>query len=311
MKRDMSKTILADNHGAVALVVVVWVMVVLMAIVGEFAYSMRTEINMARNFKEEEQAYHMALAGIEKAKLEIMSAKQTDIVFLNESGTLVFNDDEEGPVRKDTIGNISFEYTITDEDSKLNINTASLEQLKFLLDNVGIDSTEVDTIADSIIDWRDTNEDFHLNGAEEDYYQSLEQPYSCKDGPFDSVEELLLVKGMTPALLYGSKGDEETEATEGIAKYFTVNEIGSININTAPEIVLQTVLGPEVAGNIIIQRETAPISRPQANGKVTSTFFTVISTGTNADGIIKRTVKTVMQKNNKGLETVYWNDNII
>jgi len=310
---NMSKTIVLDNRGAVALVMVVWVMVVLMAIVGEFAFSMRTEVNMARNFKEEEQAYHMALGGIEKAKVEILSARQSDVVFLNEGGMLVFNDDveEEAPVRKETIGNISFEYTINDEDSKLNINTASLEQLKFLLDNVGIDSTEVDTIADSIVDWRDPNEDFHLNGAEEDYYQSLPQPYSCKDGPFDSIEELLLVKGITPEILYGSKGDEETEATEGIARYLTVNDIGSININTAPVIVLETVLGMEAAGNITIQRETGPITRPQSNGKVSSSFFTVISTGTNADGIIKRTVKAVIRKNNKGLETVYWNDNII
>ncbi len=55
---DKPASIAFDDRGAVALVLVVWVVVVLMAIVGEFAYSMRTEINIVRNFKEEEEAYH-------------------------------------------------------------------------------------------------------------------------------------------------------------------------------------------------------------------------------------------------------------
>ena len=40
-------------------------------------------------------------------------------------------------------------------------------------------------------------------GAEDDYYMSLPEPYHCKNAHFDSVDELLLVKGVTPQLLYG------------------------------------------------------------------------------------------------------------
>ncbi len=303
----------SDERGAVALVLVVWVVVVLMAIVGEFAYSMRTEINIVRNFKEEEEAYQLARAGIEQAKLEILMVKESDVVSLDEEGALLFEDDEEEEktARNDKLGNGSFEYTIIDEDSKLNINTASLQQLKDFFDIAGVDDTEVDTIADSIFDWRDPNDLFLLNGAEEDYYQSLEEPYSCKDGPFDSVDELLLVKGMTPEILYGSKGEGEEEATEGIVKYLTVHDIGLPNINTASNVVLESLLGIQEADNIIMIRETEPISRAQSNGKVSSFYFTVESTGTNFDGSIKRTIKAILHKNNKGLEIVYWHDNII
>jgi general secretion pathway protein K len=318
-----------DNQGAVALIMVVWVMVVLMAIVGEFTYSMRTEMNIVRNFKEEEQAYFLAMAGIEQAKLEILSVKESDLVFLDEEGVLVFKDDneeedEEEPLqRKSELGSGNFEYTITDEDSKLNINShslntgkqiqnvASIQILKELFENAGIDSTEVDTIVDSLVDWRDENEEHHLNGAEEEYYQSLSQPYSCKDGPFDTIEELLLVKGMTPEILYGAKGEEDEESTEGVIKLLTVYDTGNININTASQMVLEVVLGIENAGNIIMQRETAPIPRPLSNGKVSSSYFTIVSKGTSADGIIKRTIKTVVHKTKKELETVYWNDNVI
>ncbi len=206
-----------DNKGGVALILVIWVMVILVAVVGEFSYSMRTEINIVKNFKEEEEAYQLALAGIESAKAEILTAAEPADMYVNENGILIFNQEKEEPERKANLGKGTFKYTITDEDGRVNISTASKEQLKYIFLDSGVDVTEVATIVDSIIDWRDSNDLHMLNGAEEDYYQSLEKPYSCKDGPFDSIEELLLVKGMTPEIFYGSskirpgEKDEEGE----------------------------------------------------------------------------------------------------
>jgi general secretion pathway protein K len=198
-----------NESGGVALVLVVWVIVVLTAIVGEFSFTMRTEINIARNFKEEEEAYQLAIAGIEKARLELLSIKRTEVMYLDEEGMLLFGDEEEEPIRKGEMGRGSFEYKITDEDGKLNINTATEGQLKALFHDAGVDITDVDIIVDSIFDWRDDNDLHRLNGAEEDYYTSLENPYSSKDGPFSTVEEMLLVKGITNEILYGSKDKEE------------------------------------------------------------------------------------------------------
>ncbi|MBI4683140.1 MAG: general secretion pathway protein GspK [Nitrospirae bacterium] len=310
--------VLKNETGGVALILVVWIMVVLIAIAGEFSYSMRTEINIARNFKEEEEAYQLALAGIEQAKLELLSVNTNEIVSLDKDNVLVFGknekEDEEKPARKDDLGNGSFKYVITDEDGKININIESLERLKYVFLETDIDSVEVDTIVDSIIDWRDPNDLHMLNGAEEDYYQSLEEPYSCKDGPFDSIEELLLVKGMKEEYLYGSKeeaDEDEENVYEGVKKHLTVYGSGKININTASNLVLEAVFGVDTAGNIMSQRETGPILTPVLNGKVSSEIFTVISTGMNADGTIKRSVKMVVWKKDKDLETLYWNDNII
>src|SRR5947207_2464686 len=58
-------------------------------------------------------------------------------------------------------------------------------------------------IANSILDWIDPDEDTRSNGAENDYYSTLSSPYRCKNGPLDTLEELLLVKGVTPQLLFG------------------------------------------------------------------------------------------------------------
>lgn len=310
--------VLNNERGGVALVIVIWIIVVLIAIVGEFSYSMRTEVNIARNFKEEEEAYQLALAGLEQAKLELLSAKTNEVVYLSEDKALVFGvntEDKEKLERTDAIGRGSFQYVITDEDGKMNINTESIERLKYVFVDTGIDSTEVDTIADSIADWRDTDDLHMLNGAEEEYYRSLDKPYSCKDGPLESLEELLLVKGMKKEYLSGSKKAEEgvegEKAYEGVEKYFTVYGTAGININTAPRVVLEAVLGLDAANSIITQREAGPVASPMFNGKVTSEFFTIISTGTVADGKIKRSIKTVVHKKDKELETLYWNDNII
>jgi DNA uptake protein ComE-like DNA-binding protein len=59
-------------------------------------------------------------------------------------------------------------------------------------------------IANSILDWMDPDDEARPNGAETDYYSALTPPYHAKNGPLNSLEELLLVKGVTPQLLLGN-----------------------------------------------------------------------------------------------------------
>ena len=310
--RGNRENMIRDKSGAVALILVVWIMVILIAIVTEFSYSMRTEINITQNFKEEEEAYQLALAGIEYAKAEVGAVEETQRVFVNREEVLILDENIIEPVRKKNLGRGSFEYTITDEDGKLDINMATQEQLKYVLIESGVDSDKAAGIADSILDWRDTNDLHMLNGAEEDYYRDLDEPYSCKDGPFDSIQELLLVKGMTDEILYGSVVDEEEEKTySGILSALTVNGTNRINVNTAPGVVIEAVIGLEAADNIILQRETGPVSDIPNNAKLASDFFTIISKGTNADGSIKRSVKAVVYNGSDKMEIIYWNDNFI
>ena len=94
---------------------------------------------------------------------------------------------------------------IGNESGKINLNHADAATLKMLLSAFDLDEDEKSVIADSILDWRDANDLHRLNGAEDEYYRSLKVPYECKDGDFDSVEELLLVRGVTEALFYGGR----------------------------------------------------------------------------------------------------------
>lgn len=69
------------NDRGIALFLVLWVLALLMVIVGEFCHAMRTEVNVTRNFKEETEAYYIALAGINHAVVELL---RNDLIPLKE-----------------------------------------------------------------------------------------------------------------------------------------------------------------------------------------------------------------------------------
>jgi uncharacterized membrane protein YgcG len=58
-------------------------------------------------------------------------------------------------------------------------------------------------IADAILDWVDEDDESRESGAEIDYYSSLTPGYAPRNGKLETIEELLLVRGVTPDLLFG------------------------------------------------------------------------------------------------------------
>ncbi len=104
----------------------------------------------------------------------------------------------------------SVAYGVTDESGKINLNALmKLDAADFrngdLVHDVLMKLPRMTPdIADAIVDWLDADNDPRPNGAENEYYQQLNPPYRCKNGPIDSIDELLLVKGVTRDLLYGT-----------------------------------------------------------------------------------------------------------
>ena len=97
----------------------------------------------------------------------------------------------------------SVRYGITDESSKLNLNLATAEQLATLFSAVLPEETEIEPLIDALLDWRDQDDELREQGAEMEHYMALDPPYTIKNGSFETVEELLLVAGFTPEILYG------------------------------------------------------------------------------------------------------------
>ena len=103
----------------------------------------------------------------------------------------------------------TYGYGIVDEASKLNLNRAigtnpNNTDPNFLVDAINLPNMTQEAV-DCIGDWVDTGESPNgTDGAESNYYQGLGgDSYSCKNNPFNTVDELLLVKGVTPTLLFG------------------------------------------------------------------------------------------------------------
>jgi hypothetical protein len=131
----------------------------------------------------------------------------------------------------------NFLYGLMDEQSRININYAPLETFKNLLEYFGIEPEEARGIASAIIDWRDedgnvTSQEGVFYGAEDEYYMGLMPSYHCKNLQFDTIYELILVKGVTQDIFNKIKG------------HITVYGDGRVNINTADEVVLKAVFGP-------------------------------------------------------------------
>jgi len=97
-------------------------------------------------------------------------------------------------------------YGLQDESMRINLNTlldmekSSKGSAKAAL--MALPSM-TDEISDAILDWLDADDTPRDNGAETEYYASLLPPYAARNGPIQSIEELLLVRGVTPQLLFG------------------------------------------------------------------------------------------------------------
>ncbi len=102
--------------------------------------------------------------------------------------------------------NQAFFYGVTDEAGKININALfKLDSSGTILYNVlMLLPNMTDPIANSIIYWIDPTATQRSSGATSQYYLSLDPPYNAKNGPLDSLEELLFVQGVTPDLLFGN-----------------------------------------------------------------------------------------------------------
>ena len=102
---------------------------------------------------------------------------------------------------------VGLRYGLQDESTRINLRTllqmdkqksGTAKQMLMALPGM------TEEISDAILDWIDSDDSPRAQGAEADYYASLSPPYAPRNGPPESIDELLLVRGVTPQLLYGT-----------------------------------------------------------------------------------------------------------
>lgn len=237
------------------LIAVLWSLFFLAALAAAINVLVTPQMGLAARMRDRTALRYLAQAGIRRAALEVRLDETEDYDALNDTWSRneeAFKEisvDEEGyfsvicPVAPADGGSGMF-YGLMDEESKINVNAMPVEILKqFFEVAAGTSSQEAEAIADAIADWRDEDEEPRENGAESPYYEGLESGYPCKNARLDAVEELLLVRGITP------------EVFDQIKDHVTVFGAGQININTAGPLVLQGLgMSPELAEKVVKAR---------------------------------------------------------
>ena len=250
-----------NNDRGIALMLVLLFVVLLAAIVTDFMYRMHVEASLVIAHTSDHDAYLAAKSGVATSMSILHADRIANIEESTEFGG-VYDGLEEAwaqPASVSSYNEDMVNITITDEYGKINLNAlvfesadgvevvnATLEQIVRDIFTLFIGMEEDPT--DLILDWLDSDDDVRELGGESDYYEGLTPPFSSKNGPFDSIEELLLLPGITPEVYFGLPSEEEQLEAEtnppeeggrqliALTELFTVHghPEGKINLNTCP-----------------------------------------------------------------------------
>lgn len=305
------------------LVTILLVIAVLFPLV--LAFNSKVQINLlqAANHRDSIQALRMARSGVEGA-IGILKSDDASYDTVQDIWAMDFPamGAGEGMLQvkiEDEEGKIAVNRLVGSNGADVNKDVA--DRLRTLIEQLG----GKPEIVDALIDWIDINDEVcGTAGAEEAEYR--ERGYDVKNGPLDSIDELLLVKGFDKELVHDRK----------LSSFLSVAPVtdGKININTASPEVLRAVLGTKTASlatplndgdieDVVRYREehefknakdleqVIKVSTTQMGSvlpliKVSSSFFAVHSAYTV--GKISKSVDALLKRDGQAVTTIGWRE---
>lgn len=244
----------ADRRGIVLIMVVVVVAIMALSSYG-YTLMMQTENEATLLSGDRIQARRLVDSGVESIRVFLAQGEE---IIEQYGGTFENPDqfqavlvrDDEDPrkigmysVLSPTITEEGVQegsrFGLQDESVRLNLNILTLADAyaenggRTLL--MGLPNM-TEEIADAILDWIDDNDEPREYGAEFEDYKGEDPPYAPKNGPLDSVEELLLVKGVTPQMMFGADANHngviDIEEQTGASAYEPEMVLGWANYLT-------------------------------------------------------------------------------
>jgi general secretion pathway protein K len=238
------------SEKGIVLVIVIIVIAILMILVTDLIYFTQIDSEISMNTRDEVKARYIAKSGVQVAAgafsaqaLEELSAMMGSV------GGSAGRDDGLWALSVPyfPVGQGSVSITITDERSKINLNSLVstdsnivdqqvLAELRELFRLLGVDTSKSERFLSSLVNWLDIPREGTVNdqdsaGANADFYAGLQPAYRIKDGPLDTVEEIRMIDGM----------DDEFYNT--VKDYVTVYPVDKkINFSTASRIVMVAAL---------------------------------------------------------------------
>ena len=263
----MSK-IVRNNRG-IALLITISITTILVAAALEYNRRARFEVISTAAARDRMTLTYMASSGVQIAMALLVKDKlESNFDSLAEDWALPEKIEE--LLQEFAFDKGKLAVTITDELSKIQVNALVKfpdsrqfnesqvllwdRFLRYILSEEELDDdSDPVAIVNSVKDWLDSGDDeatTGLSGAESSYYEDLDPPYASRNGPIQDLNELLLIKGITPQIYYDSQD------APGLASVMTVHGLtpgagtsfnwpGRININTADVPVIAALLGLE------------------------------------------------------------------
>ncbi len=176
------------RQGGVALVVVLWMVSLLTIMAASFSLSTQRNTGLVANAQDRARGLALADAGVHYAMLMLSLPDPLQRW--------------RGDGRRYTVdlpgGRVGLE--IFDEGGKIDLNAASEKTLRFLLGKAVGNDEMAASLADKIMDWRDSDDLTRPNGAEAKEYLAEGKAYVPQNKNFQALEELQMVLGITPGL---------------------------------------------------------------------------------------------------------------
>ena len=228
-----------------ALLAVMWVAAILAAIAFSVANTVRAETERTATTGESVKAYYLATSGVERMLM------YADWEFDNA--------EPPSPHRTLTFPNGLAVVDVIPEASKLSLNTSPPQEFERVLLALGVVPERARQIASAIADWRSGNP--ATLSEFDQYYLSLNPSFRARHASFEEIEELLLVKGMTPDLYYGTlvrDAQGRLLPQAGFRDCVSVyGSAGPLDANSVQPAVLAAIGASPEAINAIVQRRHA------------------------------------------------------
>jgi general secretion pathway protein K len=325
-----------------ALLIALWTIALLALLVLTFTFDIFLETKLTAYARSRRRAEYLAFSGISVAEMLLdrqrsVSGDETEDVTASDTwypAALLLSRGSSATVTA-PLGGGTIRLTITPEPGKRNINKLTDEDWEGILKVGDMPQEYWPELIDAFNDWIDPDSLPRSDGAETtDHYGTLPKPYQARNGPVDTVRELLLVKGFSEAVLSGGvlnpeSPKEQQISVSGVQDMLTTYGDGLVNVNAADRRVLMTLPGVDaLVANAIIEERTAGIvgandssfksvgdlmSRVpgldgaiQARVTTRSAFFRVTSIG--VCGPVTRSIRAIVYFDGSRLSILHWRE---
>lgn len=273
------------SQNGLALIIILWMLILLTIMAASYSGVMRTETKLTAHQVQTAQARVLAEAGIWLALTELLRPQLERSWPTNGNSQIIeFKDGK-------------IEISIQDEAGKIDLNTARAELLQSLLQSAELTGEDGKFLLDAILDWRDRDDLKRAFGAEDDDYQTAGVEHGAKDGPFNSVDELRLILGMTESIF------------QAIRPALTIHSHqAGINPEVAPKETLMAIPGitTETVEQVLNERKSDTKAEGFLGGidnrfftRTKERTFTITSEGISSDSKLKLEAVVLLKRNAK------------